>query len=247
VDFLKKKRNMTVVPYDCYNMFIHGFFCMDTVSDKWSLISLGSLETVVDIKVLYTCSRNYAFSIDSFEIELDPLLSVNYSSIRTNATTPSNLTAIKKNHHHHHPTKSSSSSFRGSRVSGNQVIPEIPVYSNYPNIEEALSHLRHRIIRTDDLGEIHHGLYRYCLELARGYKLDNPVSELILIQKFWLEFEGIGLSGLKMNLSKFVAKHRKHWFDILSNLYDVLSRYSNIHHSSSDVLEVILKMMFIKN
>jgi len=194
-------------------MFIHGSFCMDNISDKWSLISLGSLETVVDIKVLYTCSRKYAFSIDSFEIELDPLLIGNCS---------------KKNH-----------KFRTPR---NTVIP---VYSNYPNMEDALSHLRHRIIRTDDLGKIHHGLYRYCLELARGYKMDNLVSELILIQKFWEEFEEIGLSGLKMTLSKFVAKHRKHWFDILSNLYDVISRYSNIHTSSSDVLEVILKFMRI--
>jgi len=119
----------------------------------------------------------------------------------------------------------------------------IPVYSNYPNIEEALSHLRHRIIRTDDLGVIHHGLFRYCLELARGYKLDNLVSELILIQKFWEEFEESGLSGLKMTLSKFVAKHRKHWFDILSNLYDVLSRYRNIQHCCADVSGEILRLM----
>jgi len=47
---------------------------MEKVTDKWSLISLGSEETVVDIKVLYTSSRMYAFSIDSFEIELDSLL-----------------------------------------------------------------------------------------------------------------------------------------------------------------------------
>jgi len=52
---------------------------MDKVTDKWSLISLSSEETVVDIKVLYTCSRMYAFSIDSFEIELDTLLLGSYS------------------------------------------------------------------------------------------------------------------------------------------------------------------------
>jgi len=79
VDFLKKKRNIHLAPADCYNMFIHGSFCIDNISEKWSLISLGSLETAVDIKVLYTCSRLYAFSIDSFEIELDPLLLGNYS------------------------------------------------------------------------------------------------------------------------------------------------------------------------
>jgi hypothetical protein len=204
---------MNLNPMDCYNMFIHGSFCRDEPADKWSLISLGSLETVVDIKVLYTCSRLYAFSIDSFEIELDPLLYGNYSKKNPKIRTPRNTV--------------------------------IPVYSNYPNIEDALSHLSHRIIRTEDFGKIHHGLYRYSLELARGNKMENHQSELILIQKFWEEFEEMGLSGFKMSLSKFVAKHRKHWFEILSNLYDVISRYTAMNGSSADVLEVILKFMRI--
>jgi len=55
----------------------------------------------------------------------------------------------------------------------------------------------------------------------------------------------MGLSGFKMSLSKFVAKHRKHWFEILSNLYDVISRYTAMNGSSADVLEVILKFMRI--
>jgi len=71
---LKTKRNIVISPYDCYTMFFHSAFCMDHNEDKWSLISLGSPETTVDIKVVYSCSRMYAFSIDSFEIELDALL-----------------------------------------------------------------------------------------------------------------------------------------------------------------------------
>jgi len=85
---LKTKRNITIPPYECYTMFFHSAFCMDHNEDKWSLISLGSPETTVDIKVVYSCSRMYAFSIDSFEIELDALLNSakknNSEKIQTN-------------------------------------------------------------------------------------------------------------------------------------------------------------------
>jgi hypothetical protein len=212
----KKKRNMILSPYDCYNMFFNASFCMDSTTDKWSLISLGSIESMIDIKVLYTCLRSYAFSIDSFEIDLDPFI-LNYNP---------------KNH-----------KIRRPRMG----YPLIQIYSNYPNFKEALNHLQNRMISCENIGQIHHGLYRYCLEMARGYRLENAVSELFLIHTFWKEFEQMGLSGLKMTIAKFVAKHRKHWFSILSNMYEVIARYGNIHPSSGDVLEVILKFLFMKN
>jgi len=200
-------------------------FCMDHNEDKWSLISLGSPETTVDIKVVYSCSRMYAFSIDSFEIELDLLLN-----------SAKKITQRKyKQIDYKQPVRLDSS------------VP-VKVHSNYPNFEEALFHLRHRIIMTDNFSTIHHGLFRYCLELARGYRsLDNNlVHEWELIKHFWEEFGQVDVSVVTKSLAKFVAKHRKHWFCILTQMHYVISRFSQCHPRSFEVMEAIFKLMFRK-
>jgi hypothetical protein len=112
---LKTKRNMVISPYDCYTMFFHSAFCMDHNDDKWSLISLGSPETTVDIKVVYSCSRMYAFSIDSFEIELDTLL---------NSAKKITQRKYKQQLEYKQPVRLDSS------------VP-VKVHSNYSNFEEA--------------------------------------------------------------------------------------------------------------
>jgi len=221
----QKKRNITLTPADCSNMFFQSSFVMDKPLDKWSLISLVSLETSIDIKVFYSSSRTYAFSIDSFEIDVNPYLKNNNppKSLPQNSNPPKPRMRVLHQ-------------------------SSVEFYSNYPNIDEALSHLHQRILSTDSFEEIHHGLFRYCLELSRGYHLENPlVSELKLIQTFWKEFEQMGLSGLKMTLAKFAAKHQNNWFIVLSNMYEVISRYSYYHTSSADVLEVIFQFLFRKN
>jgi hypothetical protein len=216
---LKTKRNIVISPYDCYTMFFHSAFCMDHNEDKWSLISLGSPETTVDIKVVYSCSRMYAFSIDSFEIELDALLN-----------SAKKITQRK----YKQPVRLDSS------------VP-VKVHSNYPNFEEALFHLRHRLIMTDNFANIHHGLFRYCLELARGYRpLDPNLGEWDLVKHFWEEFGQVDVSVVTKSLAKFVAKHRKHWFCILTQMHYVISRFSQYHQRSFEVMEAIFKLMFRK-
>jgi len=166
----------------------------------------------------------YAFSIDSFEIDIDPYLKNNNppKSYPQNSNPPKVRTRVLHQ-------------------------SSVEFYSNYPNIDEALSHLHQRILSTDSFEEIHHGLFRYCLELSRGYHLENSASELKLIQTFWKEFEQMGLSGLKMTLAKFSAKHQNNWFIVLSNMYEVISKYSHSHTSTADVLEVIFQFLFRKN
>jgi len=57
----------------------------------------------------------------------------------------------------------------------------------------------------------------------------------------------MGIYGLKMTMAKFVSKHRKYWFNILSYMYEAIARYGYCHAGSGEVLEVILKFMFRKN
>jgi hypothetical protein len=163
---IREKLNIFITPYECYSMFFNASFCIDNDSDQWSLICLGSSALTVDIKTVHQCSRPYAFSIDSFEIELDDLLAT---------PTPSTMVKAK-------------------------------VHSNYPNFSEALHHLKNRIIQSYDIGSIHHGLFRYCLELARGNHCDNLLYEVVLITRFWEEFGNMDMARIVSILSNFFVQ-----------------------------------------
>jgi len=204
---LREKRNVYISAYEAYSMFFNAAFCIDNDMDKWSLISLGSEETTVDIKTVYTLSRSYAFTIDSFEIELDGILQDNQ------ITLPSWV--------------------------------DVKVHSNYHNFTEALYHLHNRIIYTENIGNMHHGLFRYCLEIARGNRCDSLLYEVVLIARFWEEFGNVDIKRFITILSNFVAKHKKNWFCILTQMHYIISKYP-CHPRVPEFMEAIFKLMFSK-
>jgi hypothetical protein len=205
---LREKKNVFLSAYESYSMFFNAAFCIDNDMDKWSLISLGSEETTVDIKTVYTLSRGYAFTLDSFEIELDGIL-------------------MEDNQNYH------------SWV-------DVKVHSNYHNFTEALYHLHNRILYTENIGNMHHGLFRYCLEIARGNRCDNNLLyEVVLIARFWEEFGNIDIKRFITILSNFVSKHKKNWFCILTQMHYIISRYP-CHPRVPEFMESIFKLMFSK-
>jgi hypothetical protein len=202
---LREKSNVYISAYESYSMFFNAAFCIDNDMDKWSLISLGSEETTVDIKTVYALSRSYAFTLDSFEIELDGILNDQLHSWE-----------------------------------------DVKVHSNYHNFTEALYHLHDRIIYTENIGNIHHGLFRYCLEIARGNRCDNNLLyEVVLIARFWEEFGNVDLKRFITILSNFVSKHKKNWFCILTQMHYIISRYP-CHPRVPEFMENIFKLMFSK-
>ena len=68
--------------------------------DRWSLISLGNNRCkAIDLKFVNNMRRHYEFSIDSFHIILDPLLSfydckVGASIIIANSQTPQSISFV---------------------------------------------------------------------------------------------------------------------------------------------------------
>lgn len=202
---LREKCNVYISAFESYSMFFNAAFCIDNDMDKWSLISLGSEETTVDIKTVYSLSRSYAFTLDSFEIELDGILD---------------------NQKHH------------SWV-------DVKVHSNYHNFTEALYHLHNRIIYTENIGNMHHGLFRYCLEIARGNRCDSLLYEVVLIARFWEEFGNMDKKRFVTILSNFLAKHKKNWFCILTQMHYIISRYP-CHPRVPEFMESIFKLMFSK-
>jgi len=157
----------------------------------------------VDIKVIFKSSRCYAFSVDSFEIILDHVLSGN----------------------------------------GDNNFAE--VRSCYGDYVEAMMHLMSQKIVTRNPGEIRHGLFRYCLEIARGNHSDNMLYELIFTSQFYEEFGRMDITYFSAILSKFLLKHKKHWFCILTTMHFLLSVYSN--QRSAEFLQEIVTQIFSQN
>eukprot|EP01129_Flabellula_baltica_P003307 TRINITY_DN13097_c0_g1_i1.p1 TRINITY_DN13097_c0_g1~~TRINITY_DN13097_c0_g1_i1.p1 ORF type:complete len:405 (+),score=63.12 TRINITY_DN13097_c0_g1_i1:82-1215(+) len=66
---------------DIANYYIRDFVTIQNTNDSWSLCSLGNSDFSVDIKFIYKMNRRYSFSLNSFEIIVDDLLS-NYKVSR---------------------------------------------------------------------------------------------------------------------------------------------------------------------
>jgi len=197
---LKQKLNKHVSAHECYNMFFKESIYVDNDKEKWSLISIGSDKLTVDVKVVYKCSRPYAFSVDSFEIVIDDFLEGKCGLVE--------------------------------------------VRSNYGDFKEAVEDLEGKKLRTKNPGDIYHGLFRYCLELARGNRPENCLYDLVFTAHFYEEFRGVGAEYFGKVLGKFVGKHKRHWFCILTAMHYLLSLYDN--EKTKEFLPVIVQLMFTK-
>ncbi len=60
--------------YEVYQLFFRESIKVSEGEESWSLFSVGSDSFGIDIKMIEANRRNYVFSIDSFEIILDPFL-----------------------------------------------------------------------------------------------------------------------------------------------------------------------------
>eukprot|EP01087_Luapelamoeba_hula_P008980 TRINITY_DN2287_c2_g1_i2.p1 TRINITY_DN2287_c2_g1~~TRINITY_DN2287_c2_g1_i2.p1 ORF type:complete len:888 (+),score=188.83 TRINITY_DN2287_c2_g1_i2:269-2932(+) len=132
------------------------------LGEAWSLCSLaapGPSGFQIDIKViLRPPERCYAFSLDSFEVVIDPLL---HSNCGRGATSLSCLSSSS--------SSSSSNNLGGGSSPRNSVSTEGPwARSTYGNYKNALAALQQRTLQTDRPGRIRQGIFRYSLELAKG-------------------------------------------------------------------------------
>eukprot|EP01123_Difflugia_compressa_P006157 TRINITY_DN1831_c0_g1_i4.p1 TRINITY_DN1831_c0_g1~~TRINITY_DN1831_c0_g1_i4.p1 ORF type:complete len:666 (-),score=139.66 TRINITY_DN1831_c0_g1_i4:512-2509(-) len=135
-----------------------------------------------------------------------------------------------------------------SSSSSSDISPSTPnttyaiVRSCFGDYREALTHLVSRKLVTRNAGEIRHGLFRYCLEIARGYRPETFLYELIFTSHFYEEFGNLDKIVFSTTLSKFLNKHKKHWFCILTTMYNLLAVYT--HPRSVEFLEEITKQFF---
>jgi len=202
---LREKYDIVMSPPECYKHLFKESLHVHDPTEQWSLISLGSNDFTVDLKVVYRASRHYAFSIDSFEVVLNSMLQYRPMMYKCGG--------------------------------GNLRKADVEVRSTYGNYEEALEHLMSKKLCTRNPGEIHHGLFRYCLEIARGNSPQNVLYDLVFTANFYEEFETADAKYFHNALTKFVNKHKKHWYSFLTTMHYLLYVYA--HERSAEFIGVI--------
>ena len=120
--------------------------------DRWLLLSFGANPCKIDVMFVSRMSRSYQFSIDSFQIDLQPL--VNQWPMLQQSATREKFVKIFKQH-------------------------QVEVVSEFGNFELALDHLKRKVIATENAETIRGGgLLRYCELISKGYKTENKSGQV---------------------------------------------------------------------
>lgn len=133
------------------------------VNDCWSLISLHNNDGEnVEVKFVHRMKRQYEFSVDSFQIELDDLLNL-------------------------YQTKSTA-----SVTFSKDFYPTVMAESKYGKFDDALFHLNNKLVATLRPEEIRGGgLLKYCNLLLNGYHIaDSDIKnmERYMCSRFFIDF-----------------------------------------------------------
>ena len=154
---------------------------VSTNSDLWSLISLGDdTETNIELKFVSSMKRQYEFSVDSFQIILDPLFDFEDTHAETNESSTATPIDLTPNRY-----------------------PHIQAITLYKDFEEALSHLNNRLIATHNPEEIRGGgLLKYCYLLVNGYQPDDmqqmEAQEPYMCSRFFIDFPHMNMQFSKI-------------------------------------------------
>ncbi|CAF1034673.1 unnamed protein product [Adineta ricciae] len=169
-------------------------------NDSWALISLYNINGQnIELKFVDRLKRQFQFSVDSFQILLDPLMDY-YERI-----SKYQQSINKKQQYYHHDYRASKSNRYPNRY------PVIPVECLYGSFDAALTHLNRRQIVTTSPEGIHGGgLLKYCLLLTRGYRpYDNGISswqlEKLMCSRFFIDF--IDVNEQEYKLVSYLSSH----------------------------------------
>lgn len=236
--------------FEIYQLFFRESFRIGEKHEAWSLFRCGSDSLGIDIRVVERNRRNFVFSIDSFEIILDPMLkdttagdddvtpdpdeaggeNGGYSvdagwidmaaSSGEHTSSPKRKSGLTKSGGSGTSMSTSTSTTKASRT-------EVEVECNYGDFKEACIHLHTKQLRTWDPGSVRRGLFRYCLELAKGNRPsdeDKQRLEAIFVEELYHEFAAWTNDGdeFQRSIHKFLHTHQRHGFQLLTHLHTTL-------------------------
>ena len=178
-------------------------------TNSWSLVSLGGERGMnIELKFVDSIQRDYEFSVDSFQITLDPILR--------------SLDASDSKHS------------KPLLQTGTNLLLSVYATSLYGNYFEALHHLNKRLLCTKDPEQIRGGgLLKYCYLRAIGYKPANSRTverlEYRMSNRFFIDFPEAIPQYSRIN--KYIFTHfptpstLPKALDFLDILYNIVSQF----------------------
>lgn len=174
---------------------------------RWSLISLNSdCGRSIELKFVDRMRRQFEFSVDSFQIQLDPLLEF-LRARDTQRDTPPPLSR--------------------------HCYPPVTVESLFGDFRTALAHLNDKLIDTRQPEEIRGGgLLKYCNLLVRGYRPAVPRRlrdmEKYMCSRFFIDF-----SDVRQQTHKLRAYLENHFRGDLQSKHEYLLLLHRIINEST--------------
>ncbi|OAF70431.1 hypothetical protein A3Q56_01842 [Intoshia linei] len=189
---------------------------IDTPSDCWSLIALSNnLGRNLEIKFVDKIQRQFEFSVDSFQIELMPLLKEGEyefndmdNSVNSTSSLSSSLGSITFNDVN--STLKPNQEPRDTNVIRKIVYSNLYAESVYGNFNIALYHLNHKMIVTRAPENIRGGgLLKYVSLVLQNYRFNkyNDINNLIIFMcsRFFIDFKKFEMQ--RIQIEKYISSH----------------------------------------
>ncbi|XP_004867563.1 protein FAM46D [Heterocephalus glaber] len=167
--------------------------------DRWSLISLSNnTGKNVELKFVNSLRRQFEFSVDSFQIILDPMLDLYYDK---------NAKLTK------------------------EFSPVVVAESMYGDFQEAMIHLKYKLISTIRPEEIRGGgLLKYSNLLVRDFKpacdAEMKILERYMCSRFFIDFPNVAIQQQKIEshlLNHFIGEEKTK-YNYLMTLHSVVNQ-----------------------
>ncbi|XP_063101690.1 terminal nucleotidyltransferase 5D [Cavia porcellus] len=167
--------------------------------DRWSLISLSNnTGKNVELKFVNSLRRQFEFSVDSFQIILEPMLDIYYDK---------NAKLTKESH------------------------PVVVAESMYGDFQEAMIHLKYKLICTRKPEEIRGGgLLKYSNLLVRDFKpaseSEIKILERYMCSRFFIDFPDLAKQQKKIEsylLNHFIGEEKSK-YNYLMTLHTIVNQ-----------------------
>ncbi len=197
--------------------YIRKMVKVEDGEDRWSLFSLNNeFGRCIELKFVDKMRRQFQFSVDSFQINLDPILDELCGKSETESSGGSESEV------------DFSSESSASLMSAGSVT--VVATSMYGDFRAALGHLNQHLIDTKRPEEIRGGgLLKYCHLLVRGYRAARPWKcrqlERYMCSRFFIDFPDVGSQEQKLcsYLDNHFAGENQAKYEYLLLLFRVVS------------------------
>ncbi|KAK1163180.1 terminal nucleotidyltransferase 5D-like, partial [Acipenser oxyrinchus oxyrinchus] len=235
LDFLPKCVNKDkITALTMKDAYVQKMVKVSTEHDRWSLISLSNNSGKnVELKFVNSMRRQFEFSVDSFQIILDHILESYQDSEREMAAmakTKKLLEQIKETQTKDKELQAQDKTLPAQTQRSELLSLTVVAESMYGDFEQAMDHLRYRLIATRKPEEIRGGgLLKYSNLLVREFKpaceTEIKTLERYMCSRFFIDFPDVNEQQRKIEsyLRNHFIGEEKSKYDYLMTLRRVIN------------------------